>query len=554
MKRLFWLLVMALAIISCSYDGTDDGIQGGGTNQSQNEIIVVQTDLNFNKAAGVQTVAFSSPAEWRIQLINTPSDDWCSVTPTSGVAGNAAITINIEPNSSPNERFASIIIKSGTLRKTIKVTQEQTDALSVTIMKHEVAAVGDTVSIEVNANIDFTYAIDNQAQDWITYQTTRAMKTSNLIFAIAANESEEKRQGTVTISAGKFKKIVTIYQEDNKYESSDYSRDGEVTTLQTATKGCGIDLVLMGDAYTDRRIADGTYDHTMNTAMEKFFSVEPYKTFREYFNVYSVKAISKNEVYDENSETVFSCTFGEGTRVSGVRSEVLKYGLKAISKERMDEAMLAVIMNSTAHAGTCYIYQSLIENDYGTGMAIAYFPVGADYTAMERVLHHEVGGHGFAKLNDEYFYESNGSIPSAEIMTIRDQQTNYGWWKNIDFTSDTSTILWAKFIADERYANEKLGAYEGADTYWTGVWRPTENSIMRYNTGGFNAPSREAIYYRIHKLAYGDSWTYDYETFVEYDAINREVTTTTQSASRPMIYKPTTPPVVMNKSWRDELR
>ena len=32
---------------------------------------------------------------------------------------------------------------------------------------------------------------------------------------------------------------------------------------------------------------------------------------------------------------------------------------------------------------------------------------------------------------------------------------------------------------------------------------------------------REAIYYRIHKLAYGASWKYDYETFVSWDAKNR---------------------------------
>ena len=35
--------------------------------------------------------------------------------------------------------------------------------------------------------------------------------------------------------------------------------------------------------------------------------------------------------------------------------------------------------------------------------------------------------------------------------------------------------------------------------------------------GGFNAPSREAIYYRIHKLAFGTTWEYDYESFVKWD-------------------------------------
>ena len=78
-----------------------------------------------------------------------------------------------------------------------------------------------------------------------------------------------------------------------------------------------------------------------------------------------------------------------------------------------------------------------------------------------------------------------------------------------------------------RYADEKLGAYEGASTYAKDIWRPTENSMMRGNNAPFNAPSREAIYYRIHKLAYGDDWEYDYEEFVKYDEINRNAASRT---------------------------
>ena len=95
-----------------------------------------------------------------------------------------------------------------------------------------------------------------------------------------------------------------------------------------------------------------------------------------------------------------------------------------------------------------------------------------------------------------------------------------GWWLNVDITNNLSEILWSKFIVDERYANEKLGAYEGAFLCAKNIYRATENSIMVANTGGFNAQQREVIYKRIMKLAYGDSWQYDYEKFVEYDAIN----------------------------------
>ena len=44
---------------------------------------------------------------------------------------------------------------------------------------------------------------------------------------------------------------------------------------------------------------------------------------------------------------------------------------------------------------------------------------------------------------------------------------------------------------------------------------------VRGSDGEFNAPSREAIYYRIHKLAYGDSWVYNFEDFATWDAKNR---------------------------------
>ena len=74
---------------------------------------------------------------------------------------------------------------------------------------------------------------------------------------------------------------------------------------------------------------------------------------------------------------------------------------------------------------------------------------------------------------------------------------------------------------------------------------------MRYNTGGFNAPSREAIYYRIHKLAYGADWEYDYEEFVEWDARNRATAASRAMAYKPANYKPTHPPVMVNKSWKD---
>lgn len=334
------------------------------------------------------------------------------------------------------------------------------------------------------------------------------------------------------------------------YESTDYTKDGTVQVLQTASEGNGIDIVLMGDGYSDRLISDGTYDQTMHLAMEKFFSVEPYKSYRNMFNVYAVTAVSKNEVYALGTETAFSGYFGGGTYVQGNDGRVFEYAQKAITDERIDEALIIVMMNSSEYAGTSYMYFPTAGN-YGNGTSIAYFPVGPDEIALEQLLHHEACGHGFTKLADEYAYEDMYEIPSS-LVDQYNQQSAYGWWKNIDFTSDPSTVKWSHFLTDSRYANDGLGIYEGACTYSTGVFRPTENSIMRYNVGGFNAPSREAIYYRIHKLAYGESWVYNYEQFAEYDALNRKTSTLSYIPYRiPDNYAPLHEPVVIKKSWRD---
>ena len=341
------------------------------------------------------------------------------------------------------------------------------------------------------------------------------------------------------------------YKDENDfYESVDYTQDGVVTTLQRATQGNGIDIVVMGDGYSDRLIADGTYNNTMRLAMDKFFSEEPYKSFRNNFNVYSVTAVSKNEGFSIGKETTFSSFLGSGTLVGGNDARVLEYAQKVLPINRMDEALIIVMMNSTQYAGTCYMYHPL-GGDYSNGTSIAYFPVGTDETALEEVLHHEAGGHGFAKLDDEYTIVQEINTPTEDFINERQRLALNGWWKNIDFTYNPMTVKWSKFLNDSRYAYDGLNVFEGASTFEKGVYRPTENSIMRYNTGGFNAPSREAIYYRIHKLAYGESWQYDYEQFVAYDAINRKT-----SASTHIPYRitdsnniPLHVPVVIKAPW-----
>jgi len=311
------------------------------------------------------------------------------------------------------------------------------------------------------------------------------------------------------------------------YESTDYSQDGKVEMLQTAKEGNGIDLVVMGDGFSDRLIADGTYRKTMVDAMEGFFSVEPFASFRNLFNVYMVTAVSKNEEFSIGTETALAGYFNAtGTVCNGSIAAVQEYARKAVDETRLQNATCLAILNKEMPAGYAYMLDPEAENDYGCGTGIAFVALGAGSfigfgdNTMAEIIHHEGGGHAFGKLADEYYYDFNGPV-SQDGLDYLHQVEKYGWYKNIDSESSPTAVKWAKFLADPRYAGEHLGVYEGAALCISGLYRPTEDSIMFTNKGQYNAPSREAIYYRIHKLAYGASWKYDYETFVSWDAKNR---------------------------------
>lgn len=353
--------------------------------------------------------------------------------------------------------------------------------------------------------------------------------------------------------------------EEELYESKDYSADGQVGAFQQSTLRRGIDVVLMGDGYTDRLIEDGTYIEHLYKAYEALFSIEPYKSFRDLFNVYPVFAVSKNEVYGvEGAETAFSARIGalEGTgdtQVCGDDAKVFEYASKAVSEDRMDEVLVIVLLNINMYAGQCFLYGSPNKGDWGNGPSISYFPAVASDVTLGELLHHEALGHGFAKLADEYYLHDERVDPVFVEETISNIE-NLGYFKNIDFTDNPAKVRWSHFLSDERYANEDLGIFEGAFNYFAyGIYRPSQTSIMDDNMGEFNAPSREAIYYRIHKLAYGPDWEYDYEKFVEYDAINRKSASESAAPQKRRMnyveqaFEPTHPPVIVNRSWRDAI-
>ena len=406
-----------------------------------------------------------------------------------------------------------------TTKIVVKGTEPGEDEVfTVTPTLFDIDGYEQDITMTVTANI--SYSIDSQPE-WISKKSDNS---GVYTFTVSANTTSSSRSGEIIFkNANNSFLTVTVKQRIQTYTSSDYSQDGQVTRIHSATVGKGIDVVFVGDAFADKD--QDLFNKYVELGKEAFFTEEPFRSTMNRFNIYRIGSVSKNGIItQEGGDTKFSAQFGQGTYVGGDNNLVNSFVKASIPSVDLTKTIIFVIINKAKYAGTCHMFSN--------NQAVCYVPLCRNENEYAQTLRHEGCGHGFGKLADEYFYDSMGRIPDDEVSELKKWKGfAYGFHENVDLTSDPNTILWSKFISDSRYSG-KVGVHEGGYTYPYGVYRPTHNSIMRYNTGGFNAPSREAIYKKIMKFSEGDAWTYDYETFVVFDAPARSAKAVTRAAAQ----------------------
>lgn len=474
------------------------------------------------------TFSLSSGQSWT----TTVSADWLEVSPKSGEAGDYEVTVSVvKPNDTGEARTAKVTVVSGETPREFEVRQDE--FIRVEESSYLLEANGGALNIYFSTPLpqEEIGVFTMKDCDWLTSppETRAAGEVKEWVVSLYALPNEQSHSRSTTIYFGKLDESQTLSEKNMLAtvtitqqgivtgESTDYSQDGVVNVLQEHTVGAGIPLVLLGDGFMDKEIASGYYAQVMDKTMENLFTEEPIRSLRDYFDIYAVTAVSPTNVFDDNRRTALKCWMegGNSTLVEGDDNVVLEYLAKVDGLADPYTAQVVVVLNSDAYAGTNYNYWN--TNNTPLDYAIAYCPVigNLENEDFRRVLTHEVAGHGIGKLQDEYSYEEQGAIPAEEIEELQQQQRDFGWWLNVDFTDNREEVLWTNFLYDPRYDGQGLGVFEGACTYWTGAYRPTEESMMRNNIMGFNAPSRRAIYNNVVRR--GENRTASLEEFVSFD-------------------------------------
>lgn len=390
------------------------------------------------------------------------------------------------------------------------------------VAHHELICSPDSV-VALNASLQKKLVI-NAESDWEVEKcpswchldkTSGSKKTEVTLTIDALAKGQEPREDDIV-----------FVLKDKGYTTScgvsqcsyDYDED-EVITLQKATRGNGVNLVFLGDGYNNKDIANGTYLKDMKQQMEYFFGVEPYTTYRDYFNVYTAVALSQESgvgTVNTLCDNKFETTFTGGVSLQCNTNDVFKYAMRmpTVNSGNLNQTLIVLTPNTTDYGG--------VTSMWADGSAIAITPKSTDdYPYDSRgIVQHEAGGHGFGKLGDEYIYH-NAFISSCQCFCCpHEKEFNAakanGWYENLSLTGKMHEVPWSHLIFNDKYS-AVVDIYEGGFMHNRGVFRSELNSCMNNNIPYFSTISREAIVKRIKQYA-GE--TYSFDEFVKNDNPN----------------------------------
>ena len=311
----------------------------------------------------------------------------------------------------------------------------------------------------------------------------------------------------------------------------DHYNTGDAIRYMTSSKSSPINLVITGDGFTvyDMKLGGAFYERA-RYAVDELFKVEPYKTYKSYFNVYFIPAISKQRGADiGNTNTEKDTYFDTGWVSSSSYSDMVSNSGYSIIKSfvrsntpgyNASRTFCVVLCNEYTYGALCYWKDSpviclasvCLNSSWTAPRAVGWGGswdgnalAGKCWGDFSNLVIHEIGGHGIARLADEY--------PSHTFSTY---EVNYDHTSNYsrNLSSSSTSTPWSDFkaaiTADGGYVTtDKLGLGEYLCN--NNVYRSDYQGTMDDNRKIFGVWNRYLIAERIHSLA-GES--YSYATFI----------------------------------------
>ena len=338
--------------------------------------------------------------------------------------------------------------------------------------------------------------------------------------------------------------------------------DDQVIQYVTQTKGRKKNVIaLLADGYTSDEL--DLFEERAKTAVDYLFSVEPYKSYKEYFTVYICRTVSNESgagVIDENDKTIIITpvdnrfgsrwpaeSYSSMTADAAKVQSYLKVAIpEVVSKElTYQEVPAALLINDTRYGGICHIYgtgwnycqvpfqrnggtirwsfpkyQAVNEQDNSQGCRET---TDAERDEMGRMVGdwkntfiHEFGGHAYGRLTDEYWKEKASVTAPAAIAghsyTVPHALNISGFYDSAPWKADLLDNLDEWTARNPDYG--RIGLWQGGASSLYFRWRSEKISCMIDNRPYYSTWQRILI---VRRIMTKTGETFDMDDFIAKD-------------------------------------
>jgi IgA Peptidase M64 len=254
------------------------------------------------------------------------------------------------------------------------------------------------------------------------------------------------------------------------------------TIINNGSAANRVDIVILGDGYTSSQM--NKYKNDVQAAMMQFFNNEPFREYRNFFNVHRIDVVSSQSGADHPERASFVNTALDATyNCTGIQRAICVNNGKVFT----------ILGNSVTPSQRDIMLVIVNDEEYGgSGGSVA---VTSTHVEVLELILHELG-HSFGLLADEY----GGPPPPACNSTVEPSAVN------ATKVTDRALIKWNHWIDASTPIPTLLplpgvpGLYVGAVYCDAGLYRPTSGSKMRLLGRPYEQINTEQLIKRIYNL------------------------------------------------------
>jgi hypothetical protein len=267
----------------------------------------------------------------------------------------------------------------------------------------------------------------------------------------------------------------------------------KVVPLQvTGPASSRFNLVVMGDGYTAAELPN--FREQVDKHLNVLWSIEPFKSYRNYVNVYAVEIASPQSGVDcdpgldsPKVDTPLQmgfwggCNPGSVQRLLTVSSTAAAQYADLVPGTTASNRQILAIGNSTTYGGAGGTYATASG---GNALSALITP-------------HELG-HSLGGLQDEYDYYARGErgAPYAGPEPDSIHHTLLTEQQMVD-----QHAKWFRWLGEPSESGGTIARYEGGMYAGSGVWRPSKHSMMKTLGYYYDQIARERMTQRLSSRA-----------------------------------------------------